>query len=192
MVTTNASSMTYLITPAETANTISSLALGVAAAALLVSIFAAGFTGWQAVTMHLERTRPRPAALVLPPAEPGKPRTIKNEGGSAAHSVQVFVWGTPTNRRMRRGAYRIVNSNPPAEPAKYRFPGEPVTAGQVRGSIPAGETVVIEGYGPRKEIFDPPKGIPGVASHLEILYGPALAFWTDSRGKRRHAWIEIR
>ncbi len=43
--------------------------------------------------MYLERQHTRTASLVMPVAGPGEPRTIKKKVGSAAHGVQVLVWG---------------------------------------------------------------------------------------------------
>jgi hypothetical protein len=154
--------------------------------AIVVAVAAAGFTGWQAWTMHLQRTQPPPASLVLPPAYPAEPRRIMNEGGSAAHSIQVFVWGVPSTRRSRRDAVRQL--------ARERTPellGAPITGGKVAGSLPAQTSAAIIGFGPQAAMFGPPDERPGT-SGLDLLYSPALAYWTDSRGRRRHAWIELR
>jgi hypothetical protein len=173
--------------PAETANVIASWALGVSILAAMVALIAAAFAGWQAVTMHLERTKRRRAALVLLPAKPGKPRTITNEGGSAAHAIRLLVWGTPSTPRKRREAVRRLARN--QTPKRM---GEPIAGGKVRGSLAAGAVARLEGFGPHAEMFGPPNPVPGVSSGIDILYRPALAYWTDSRGKQLREWIEIR
>jgi hypothetical protein len=171
----------------ETANALAGWALVISLIAVGISLIAAGFAGWQAITAHLDRTRPRPAALVMPRAKPGKVRTIHNEGGSAAHAVKLLIWGSPSSALDRREAvWKLKRGKTPERM------GEPITGGKVAGSIPAGATVPIEGFGPRGEMFGPPDGTPGVATNLEVLYSPALAYWTDTRGKPQRAWIEIR
>jgi hypothetical protein len=173
--------------PDESAKLLAQWSLVVAIFAAVVSLLAAGFAGWQAVTAHLDRTRPRPAALVLPPAKQGEPRTIKNEGGSAAHSVHIVVWGTPSTRWKRREAVRALLRGESRAP---RLLGEPIAGGRVNGSLPAGETTVIDGFGPGGEMFGPPAKI-GVGG-IDLMYSPALATWKDFEGKARHAWIQIR
>lgn len=167
------------IQAAQTANVIATWAL-------IVAIAAAIFTGWQALTMHLERQHTRTASLVMPVAAPGAPRTIKNEGGSAAHGVQVLVWGVPTTPWSRWRVHRSLSID------KTPHIGDAITGGHVRGSIPAGETVTIEGFGPRAEMFGPPSEVLGVARNLEVLHSPAYVRWRDTRGKLRHRWIDIR
>lgn len=172
--------------PVEQAAQAAQAANTIATWALVVSVLAALFTGWQALTTHLEHRRARSAALVMPRAEPGTPRTIKNEGGSAAHSVHIYVWGVPMgSARRRRHILRRMRRN-----QRPRI-GEPVTGGKVSGSLPAGETAPIDGIGPQAAMFGPLGGGPG-RSGLDILYSPGLATWVDRRGKQRLAWIEIR
>jgi hypothetical protein len=65
-------------------------ALIVAVIALVVSVAAALFTGWQAVTAHLTRTTPRRASFVLvEPRRPHEAWSLLNSGGSIATRVVV-------------------------------------------------------------------------------------------------------
>jgi len=138
-------------------------------AALAVSVAAAGFTAWQAVTAHLERTRPKPAVLTL--LKDGVDWMIENGGGSTASRVTLTFTYEYQERR-----------------------GETVTAG-VHGDVPAGQrrkvddssdrggrfivegTMVREGSKGRR-----PK--PGERGH-RILAERVRVDWTDYRGKRR-------
>lgn len=101
---------------------------------------------------------------------------IENEGSSAAHNVSLYAFGRPSTRRGRREAVRSLN--------KARAPrllGEPITTGGSYGSIRAGGAVKVQGLRTRR-------GRTG----LDILYAPVLVYWTDGRGKRHHAWIDLR
>ncbi|WP_156153113.1 hypothetical protein [Microbacterium oxydans] len=172
---------------AETANHIAELALVVSSLAAFFALLAAAFTGWQAIILHLERTKPRPAAFAFLPAAQGQPRLIKNEGGSAAHSIQVFAWGVPLARKDRRAALRIVRNG---VKRRYESPGEPITGAVVDGSLAAGEHAPLRGTGPRAEMVGPPRqhGVGG----LDLMYSPALVCWQDGENRQRHDWVPLR
>lgn len=69
-----------------------STAVVVAIIALVVSVAAAGFTGWQAFIAHLERTKPRPASFTLTePRRSYEGLVVTNTGGSIATSIRVTI-----------------------------------------------------------------------------------------------------
>ena len=70
-----------------------STALIVSIIALVVAVIAAGFTGWQAVTEHLARTRSPKArwAFEYPPSDRARTWRLHNTGGSIASSIVVRV-----------------------------------------------------------------------------------------------------
>lgn len=179
--------MRYLTGAAETANHIAELALIVSSLAAFFALLAAAFTAWQAITMHLERTKPRPAAFAFLPATQGQPRLIKNEGGSAAHSIKVLAWGVPLTRKDRRTALRIVRDDVNRH---YGSPGEPITGAVVDGSLAAGERAPLRGVGSQAEMMGPPRqnGVGG----LDLMYSPALVCWQDGENRQRHDWVPLR
>lgn len=72
----------------------------IAIIALAVSVVAMLFTGWQALTAYLERTRPRPARWTIeyPDHMPNGRWTLHNSGGSLATRVVVSL-----RRKKARG-----------------------------------------------------------------------------------------
>lgn len=173
--------------PADTANAIANSALTVSVVAGIFAFLAAGFAAWQAVTMHLERTKPRPAALTFLPAQPGETRLLKNEGGSAAHELRIFAWGVPLLRRKyRRRALRNIRSG---RRDRYKHPGAPIAIGKVAGSLSVGATAPMLGV-EQAEMFDPPSGIG--TGGLDLLYSPALLIWKDSDNRERRDWVPLR
>lgn len=65
-----------------------SAALVVSIIALAVAVIAAGFTGWQAITAHLVRTRPSPAKWMIEFPSNGR-WNLHNVGGSIATDVTI-------------------------------------------------------------------------------------------------------
>lgn len=172
---------------ADTANTIATSALIVAVIAAAFSLAAAIFTGWQAVTAHLARTRLPPAIWIFLPADNGEARLLRNDGGSPAHDVRVFVWGHPLSKRGRREAAAHFKTKKDHAP---KLLGEPVTGARIKGTMAIGEAAPLEGVGPRREMFAPKQANRG--SGVDILYTPALVLWTDYRGKKQAQWVETR
>lgn len=150
-------------------------------AALVVAIAAAGFTAWQAVTAHLQRTRPRPASWAMEIVKKGARTTwmLHNTGGSTATDVRLSVTArkssvaAPSRRTVRGGVCS---------------PGE---------AIPFPPIGVAD---PRRLMIDigaAPYESQTYADHNETdAYFPVDEFaevsWRDRKDKRRKARVRLR
>lgn len=150
-------------------------ALIVALVALGVSVLAAGFSGWQAVTAHLTRTTPGKATWMIEFPGQGKPWMLHNTGGSTATSVVVTV------------SYPAKPERSVAAQARECEALGPVAAGQ---SAPLVDT---EKRGDPRDVLVPvgdgtrnwkvvPQGTPG-AIHMADQF--ARVDWRDYRGRQR-------
>lgn len=148
----------------------------VSIAALVISLGAAGFSGWQAVTAHLERTRPKPAALSLVRNDPYW--EVENSGGSLATGIRLTF------------TYEL---------AKRR--GEKAVA-TVRGDVPAGQRRRVSDLNERGAHFIVAgrharnadgrmsrvgDGEPGV----RILAERVRVDWVDYQGKHKSSMIRL-
>lgn len=152
------------------------LALGLSISAFAVSLGAAAFTGWQAITAHLERTRPKPAALSLVEASPYW--EVENSGGSLATGVCLtFTYELDP----RRG-----------EKAEARVRGD-IPAGQRRrvdDSTDDGKHFIVTGTFVRSESGSLRRASPGEAGE-RILAKRVKVAWIDYQGKARSSTILI-
>lgn len=159
-----------------------STALIVSIIALVVAVIAAGFTGWQAVTEHLARTRSPKARWAFEyPSGIGSGGLWKlhNTGGSIATAVKV----------------RVTYSGPSREDKSYDFKVDtPIRPG---GSQPVPGTE--NRIDPRKQVHkiegkDEWKAVD--AGTVKDAYYPtsrlAHVTWTDYRGHARSADVPLR
>ncbi|WP_181439785.1 hypothetical protein [Curtobacterium sp. MCBD17_028] len=95
-------------------------AAALAIAALIVSILAALFTGWQAWTAHLERTRPRPASFTLLEPQGRVFRWhLRNTGGSFASHIEMTIrLPQAKDKAMRTRTYKALGAAAPGEVAE--------------------------------------------------------------------------
>jgi hypothetical protein len=146
------------------------VALVLSIVALGVSVVAAVFTGWQAVTAHLQRTRPRGASFTLAkPARIGEDWRLTNTGGSTATDIR----------------FTVVYLRPPGK--------EPYSASVV-GPVNPDQTVLVPGSHSRSlptGLFVP-ADTPGHLRSAEVhergnpaLRRRARVQWRDFRGRGR-------
>lgn len=162
-----------------------STALIVSIIALGVAVIAAGFTGWQAVTEHLARTRSPKARWTFeyPPERQGyipQPWRLHNTGGSIAADVVVQV------RYPERESYEAFITDfaitAPIKPGEW----QPVPGTESRGN-------------PREQMYrEPESGTykAVAAGTVEGAYFPmaskARVSWRDYRGRSRSADVPLR
>lgn len=158
-------------------------ALTVAVIALVVSVLAAGFAGWQAITAHLARTRQPPAKWSV--SYPGERHAwlLHNTGGSIASDISVRV------------RYPIARSRGfPNSERTFRI-GEPIGPGG-SASVPGSSR-----YDPRQlsiehpdmpgRYEDFPDGAPADAG-VYLVDEHAVVTWTDYRDVTRSARVRLR
>ncbi len=163
------------VEPAATASDPTAIVLAVIA--LVVSVAALGFTGWQAVTAHLARTRPAPASFVYessgPPSRTSVNDRLHNIGGSAASSVVLTI----------TSARPSVNKTSTVRIAGVIAPGQ---------AVPTGGKLALGLYVPSPDkpghFIEAPKGSPDAVRVIEQW---AKVEWTDSRGKHRKGRIAL-
>jgi hypothetical protein len=152
------------------------IALGLSISAFVVSLGAAAFTGWQAITAHLERTRPKPAALSLVDASPYW--EVENSGGSLATGVRLtFTYELDP----RRG-----------ETAEARVRGD-IPAGQRRrvdDSTEDGKHFIVTGTFVKRANGSLRRANSGEIGD-RILARQVRISWIDYQGKTRKSTILI-
>jgi len=146
--------------------------------ALIVSVAALGFTGWQAVTAHLARTRPAPASFVYESSGPVG-RTSQNDrlhniGGSAASNVVLTITSPQASASNRTSQVQI---------SGVIGPGQAVQTG---GKLAVG--LYVRTPGTPNHFEDAPKGAPDA---IRLVEQWAKVEWTDSRGKARKGRVAL-
>lgn len=172
------------MTSADAANQIAGWALGVAMFAAIVSLAAAGFSAWQAITAHLARTRLPPAVWAFEAPTLKQRRRILNVGGSPAANVMVLVWYEAFDRRTQRA---IVRDYKQLRGRRAR-PHTPFASAKAIGPVPPGGSAELAGFGPRAELFGRFDGSPE-RSILSVLGAPVLVIWDDYRGQHQAQWV---
>lgn len=177
-----------LATPADTANTIATWALIVAIGAGAVSIIAAGFTGWQAWTAHLERTRPRPAAWSFEyPTESDvylSPWKIHNTGGSAASDVSVEIkMAVDVPEKAQRPVFRATAVIHPGTSAVLVG-----SEGRVDPRVDWVFNPKLDGTAQytRADASNAPEAPP-----LKLIEGRAIVRWRDWSGRERAQHVAL-
>lgn len=128
--------------------------------AIVVSVIALGFSGWQAVTAHLGRTRPMPAALKLD--RDGLSWVIENGGGSTASRISLTFKYAYSERR-----------------------GQTVTVG-VFGDVPGGQRRRVDDSDDKGNPFILGGEVERPDGRSERIFEKRVrADWTDFRGKQR-------
>lgn len=158
-------------------------ALPIAIIALIVSVLAAGFTGWEAVTAHLARTGQPPAAWAVSYNESGK-WVLHNVGGSVATSVTLGLDHPLARESGNEDSYRVANIDQP---------------------IAAGGSVIVpwrrRTVDPRKRFFpseDAARRWRPLDAHddaSEARYATdseALVTWRDYKGRERSGKVKLR
>jgi hypothetical protein len=157
-------------------------ALVVAIIALAVSIVAAVFSGWQAVTAHLARTRPAPASWTVDYAENVLSQSIwklHNTGGSTGTDVALRARNT-------------LATNPEYQTLLLQA-GEAIPAGSSRDlkgseNCPGATNVFVPSAGPEGH-FDPAEA--GTKGAVHIYDQRATVTWRDHRGKSQKKTVRL-
>lgn len=159
-------------------------AVTVAVIALVVSVLAAGFTGWEAVNAHLARTRLRLAAWAVSYRAHDGSWLLHNIGGSVASHVKLRITMTLARERQSPEPYRAAVIDEPVNPG-----GEALVRWQNRMSDP-------------RKLFLPPtdgssswhalKNDDDATSARYMIDEQALVTWRDYRGRNRSGFVALR
>lgn len=158
-------------------------ALPIAIMALIISVVAAVFTGWEAVTAHLARTRKQPAAWVISFTEDDK-WVLHNVGGSVATNIRIRA--ALPDPRDRGGAmrYRDARIDEPI-PAG----GEVVVRWETRPPDPRSRWVPREDDTTKWTPLPPGEDAPNARY---LVDQKALVEWRDYRGQDQSAKVKLR
>jgi len=158
-------------------------ALPIAIIALVVSVLAAGFTGWEAITAHLSRTTQRPAAWVISFGK-GDSWVLHNVGGSVATSVTFRVDLSLSRELGNPEPYRVAVIDEPIAPG-----GSVVIRWEKRPADPRKQFV---SNGDNTRLWRP-LDFHDDASKARYMTDPdALATWRDYKGRERSAKVKLR
>lgn len=160
-----------------------SSALIVSIIALIVAVVAAGFTGWQAMTAHLARTRPTQARWTFeypPQTYVAQPWRLHNTGGSIAADVTIrLTYPEHDGREEFTTDFSVPAPIKPGESA-------PIPGSESRGD-------------PRQQFYK----VPGTSTYqfaaantVEGAVYPmaetARVSWRDYRGRTRTSRVRLR
>lgn len=128
--------------------------------AIIVSVVAVGFSAWQAITGHLGRTRPKPAALTL--HHVGLEWMLENAGGSTASRISLTFKYVYSERR-----------------------GQTVTVG-VFGDVPGGQRRRVDDSDADGGPFILEGEVERPDGRSERIFEKRVRVdWTDYRGRQR-------
>lgn len=160
------------------------LALIVAVIALAISIIAAGFTGWEAVTAHLSRTRPRPAAWVVSYRRSDEAWLLHNVGGSVASFVRIRIEFPISREGGNLDPYRSASVDSPVHPGQ-----EALVQWNAKVVDPQ-ELCVPSAKGGKS--WRPLKEGEDLSDGRYLIAEKARVTWHDYRGRERFTDVRLR